>query len=211
MKRLEVFGEIYEAEKITATENTIVGSMNDGHVVFSFVGIKKPSDFVLLDGATYDQPVADSLALTAAIMGGTSMANENVGQQINRALQITVQTFTESQALDIADLYPTWEAGKTYEPDYIVKYGTKPNGKARIFRTVQGHKSQVTWAPGLVPALFKELGFTDSGVPIWVQPLGATDSYKINEIVMHNDKKWKSTAPNNVWEPGVYGWVEIPL
>lgn len=27
--------------------------------------------------------------------------------------------------------------------------------------------------------------------------------------VAHNGKHWVSTAANNVWEPGVYGWEEV--
>jgi hypothetical protein len=27
--------------------------------------------------------------------------------------------------------------------------------------------------------------------------------------VSHNDKHWESQVDNNVWEPGVYGWVEV--
>ena len=37
--------------------------------------------------------------------------------------------------------------------------------------------------------------------PAWVQPTGAR--------VSHNDKKWfNEVYDSNVWEPGVFGWVE---
>ena len=57
-------------------------------------------------------------------------------------------------------------------------------------------------------SLFKAVGFTDSGVPIWTQPLGATDAYMKGDMVSHNDKTWTSDIYNNVWEPGVNGWTE---
>lgn len=44
--------------------------------------------------------------------------------------------------------------------------------------------------------------------PEWVQPIGAHDAYEAGPKVSHNGKKWVSTAPANVWEPGVYGWEE---
>ena len=44
--------------------------------------------------------------------------------------------------------------------------------------------------------------------PEWVQPIGAHDAYEAGSKVSHNGKKWVSTAPANVWEPGVYGWEE---
>ena len=55
----------------------------------------------------------------------------------------------------------------------------------------------------------KAVGFTDSGVPVWTQPLGASDAYMKGDTVSHNDKTWTSDIDNNVWEPGVYGWTEV--
>lgn len=45
--------------------------------------------------------------------------------------------------------------------------------------------------------------------PEWVQPTGAHDAYKTGAKVSHNGKKWTSDIPNNVYEPGVYGWTEV--
>ena len=46
--------------------------------------------------------------------------------------------------------------------------------------------------------------------PEWSQPLGAHDAYAQGAKVSHNGKKWTSDVANNVWEPGVYGWTEVP-
>lgn len=43
----------------------------------------------------------------------------------------------------------------------------------------------------------------------WVQPTGAQDAYQIGDRVTHNGSTWESTAANNVWEPGVFGWVQV--
>jgi hypothetical protein len=45
--------------------------------------------------------------------------------------------------------------------------------------------------------------------PMWVQPLGATDAYALDERVTHNGKDWESDIDNNVWEPGVTQWTEL--
>ena len=42
----------------------------------------------------------------------------------------------------------------------------------------------------------------------WVQPTGAHDAYQVGDIVSYNGKLYVSTAANNVWAPGVYGWSE---
>ena len=45
--------------------------------------------------------------------------------------------------------------------------------------------------------------------PAWVQPTGAHDAYTIGARVSHNGKKWLNEVyDSNVWEPGVFGWVE---
>lgn len=60
----------------------------------------------------------------------------------------------------------------------------------------------------LTPSLYKKVGFDDSGIPIWTQPLGASDAYAKGDVVTHNNKTWVSDVDANVWEPGVYGWTE---
>lgn len=42
--------------------------------------------------------------------------------------------------------------------------------------------------------------------PEWVQPTGAHDAYPLGAKVTHNGERWVSTAANNVWPPGEFGW-----
>lgn len=70
-----------------------------------------------------------------------------------------------------------------------------------------------TWE-NLTPANVWEPGVTGwrevtagNDWPDWVQPLGAQDAYPLGAQVTHNGQHWTSTAPANVWEPGVYGWT----
>ena len=134
------------------------------------------------------------------------MANENTARQVNRAIQFFTQTLGEEEAVQVADLYPQWQAGTEYRSMFIVKNGVKADGTTRIFQVMQAHTSQANWLPEDTPALYKELGFTDDGTPTWVQPQGGHDAYKTGDIVSHNGTLWISTADGNVWEPGVYGW-----
>lgn len=55
---------------------------------------------------------------------------------------------------------------------------------------------------------------TDEGAPIdayprWRQPNGAHDAYPLDSVRQHDGQLWRSTRPNNVWEPGTVdsGWV----
>lgn len=40
--------------------------------------------------------------------------------------------------------------------------------------------------------------------------LDSTNPYTKGDKVTHNGKTWISDIDNNVWEPGVYGWMEAP-
>lgn len=48
-----------------------------------------------------------------------------------------------------------------------------------------------------------------SEYPAWKQPTGGHDAYKKGAKVSHKGKNWQSTVDANVWEPSVYGWVEV--
>lgn len=131
-----------------------------------------------------------------------------------RQMRLAVQMFLQSQNLDdskaieFADIYPEWEPGKNYkiEDNTILKYGKNADGETQLYRVIQDHTSQADWTPDTVTSLYKAVGFTGSGIPVWTQPLGATDAYMSGDKVSHNEKIWVSNCDNNVWEPGVYGW-----
>jgi hypothetical protein len=77
MKRLKVSEEIFEAEKIILSGNSIVG-YNGNKEVFAFRGINDFTPYQLLDGAEFDldpeaekeQRIADLEAAIAALLGG---------------------------------------------------------------------------------------------------------------------------------------------
>lgn len=72
------------------------------------------------------------------------------------------------------------------------------------------HVSQPDWTPAAAPSLFAKVLIPDPEViPEWEQP-DSTNPYHTGDKVRHNEKLWICTVDNNVWEPGVYGWDEIP-
>ena len=137
-------------------------------------------------------------------------SKEFIAQQMNRFFQIMAQQMNleDSVAMEIADLYESWVEGKAYTTGTILKYGTNADGETQLYSVLQNHTSQFDWLPDLTPSLYKKVGFDDSGIPIWTQPLGASDAYAKGDVVTHNNKTWVSDVDANVWEPGVYGWTE---
>lgn len=137
-------------------------------------------------------------------------SKEFIAQQMNRFFQIMAQRMNleDNVAMEIADLYEPWVEGKAYTTETILKYGTNADGETQLYSVLQNHTSQFDWLPDLTPSLYKKVGFDDSGIPIWTQPLGASDAYAKGDVVIHNNKTWVSDIDANTWEPGVYGWSE---
>ena len=65
------------------------------------------------------------------------------------------------------------------------------------------------WEPGTKGAGWTDLTPKPEGPQPWVQPTGSTDAYNVGDRVTHNGVTWESTVAANVWEPGVYGWVQV--
>ena len=99
---------------------------------------------------------------------------------------------------------PAWIQPTGAHDAYSEGFTVAHNGT--IWRSLIGAN---VWEPG-VASWRETLLPLPGGVPVypeWVQPSGAQDAYQIGDRVTHNGHVWKSTVANNVWEPGVYGWV----
>lgn len=132
-------------------------------------------------------------------------------KQFRRALQLFAASITdESTMMEIADIYPRWSGdSKSYKVGDIIAYGENADGETQLYTVLLAHTSQASWTPDTTSSLYKVVGFTDDGMSIWTQPLGATDAYNLGDIVEHNGQKWVSDVNGNVWEPGVYGWSAL--
>lgn len=132
--------------------------------------------------------------------------------ELRRALQLFAATLydKEETAVELASLYPVWAADKQYKANDIVQYGTNSVGDPQLYLVLQAHKSQSDWLPDATASLYKKMGISESGYPIWTQPLCAVDAYNLGDIVSYNGKLYKSIINANVWAPDVYpaGWEE---
>ena len=132
--------------------------------------------------------------------------------ELRRALQLFAATLydKEETVVEIASLYPVWAADKQYKVNDIVQYGTNSVGDPQLYLVLQAHKSQADWLPDATSSLYKKMGISESGYPIWTQPLCAVDAYNLGDIVSYNGKLYKSIINANVWSPDAYpaGWEE---
>lgn len=101
-----------------------------------------------------------------------------------------------------------------WKPSVAYSVGDKLVYDGLAYEVIQSHTSQSDWLPNELPALYKLFyqTSTDDGttvIPEWKQPLGGHDAYNTGDLVFHNGKAWESSVDGNVWEPSVYGWIEI--
>lgn len=110
------------------------------------------------------------------------------------------------------------EAVITDHPKLFIEWDENWTGKAGVIVACEGglyrsiHDITTTaqnTKPSETPSMWSRIGNPQNEYPAWYQPTGAHDAYSLGDKVSHNDKHWKSTVNNNVWEPGMYRWEEI--
>jgi hypothetical protein len=123
-------------------------------------------------------------------------------KSIRASINDLAKDASDEKLLNNKAAFPFWN-------DNNVKYdiGENLQYKDKLYQVIQTHNSQATWAPDIVPALFKEISLEEW--PDWKQPTGAHDAYAKGDKCSHNGKHWVSNIDSNVWEPGVTGWDEV--
>lgn len=111
-------------------------------------------------------------------------------------------TIDDVTATEHVQLFSPWAISVEYKVNDLRKH------KNALYKCIQAHTSQADWEPDQVPALWVKVGDPADEWPAWSQPVGAHDAYDLGAKVSHNSTHWISTAADNVWEPGVYGWNE---
>lgn len=134
--------------------------------------------------------------------------------EMRTALQYLVASLDAETQLDmmleIPSVYPAYAVGKAYKTKDVFSYGVNAVGDPQLYQVLQDHTSAAEWTPDTAVSLYKAIGVTETGYPVWVQPLGATDTYNTGDIVSYNGALYISTIDGNVWAPDAYpaGWKE---
>ena len=122
---------------------------------------------------------------------------------LRRMIEKAAAYLADADAAGAPELFPRWSASASYLIGDRVCYGGK------LYKCLTAHAAQASWTPDAAPSLWVRVDDPAEEYPAWRQPTGATDAYPAGAKVSHNGKKWTSTADNNVWEPGVFGWTEV--
>jgi hypothetical protein len=121
---------------------------------------------------------------------------------LRRMIEKAAISLPDEDALEAVELFPEWAANTEYERLIRVRYGDK------LYRCEQAHTSQVGWTPDLTPALWTEVA-KPGEIPVWRQPTGAQDAYRIGDKVHYPDEDgpvYICTMDYNTYAPDVYGW-----
>lgn len=94
-----------------------------------------------------------------------------------------------------------------------VELGWKRVYGGKTYEVIQAHQTLETWTPDVTPALWKEV-IVVVDIPVWVQPTGAHDAYRLGAKVHYptiNDPVYESLIDYNVYSPVAYpqGWRKL--
>lgn len=134
-------------------------------------------------------------------------------------LDKTQATTVNEEIEQYKNLYPLWE---NHIDSFQFHLNFKVNfidslANIRLFKCIQSHAKQLDWTPNTTPALWSEIIIGSGGIEVWSQPIGGDGKYpyldpvtSLPYQVTHNGSTWNNTLTSglNVWEPGVYGWIQ---
>lgn len=166
----------------------------------SFQDIKYIVDKTFQTESTYSEGY--NAAVTLMDVKAPTVAS---AEAMRPVLMKAVASLDDVDASVVPTFFPDWDGnGHEYAVDERVRYNDT------LYKCLEAHTSQATWDPPDAPSLWARTDDPAVEWPEWVQPTGSTDAYAVGAKVSHNGKHWISNTPNNTWEPGVYGWDEVP-
>ena len=129
--------------------------------------------------------------------------------QFRNHINTVIENLDDETALEVSDLFVIWAAGKSYYgPNDPEHQQSRVRYNDLLYKCLVSHTSQSDWTPDVAVSLWVRVDDPTIEWPEWRQPAGAQDAYEFGAKVSHNNKHWISNTPDNVWEPGVYGWDE---
>ena len=130
------------------------------------------------------------------------MITRERARQLRRMIETASTFLTDTEALDAVELFPTWAVGTSYSVGIRVRY------LGQLYRCEQAHTSQADWTPDVTKALWTAIA-EPGEIPVWVQPTGAQDAYRLGDKVHFptaDDPVYVSTIDFNTYRPDTYGW-----
>lgn len=132
-----------------------------------------------------------------------AQASTAVADAEKSAIRLIMQKITPSLSTDelmqVAAIFPNWDASKTYTEDDIVRY------QQSLYQAIG--EVPANTVPDAATDKWKNLTKPVDGVARWIQPNSAENAYDSAAVVMHDDEQWSSDEDYNMHEPGVECWT----
>lgn len=128
-----------------------------------------------------------------------------LAQKLRPYIEKAATSLSDEDALEATNLFPNWHPNQPYKKDERVR------DEGILYKCLQPHTSQDTWAPSVAPSLWAKVLIPDPDViPEWEQP-DSTNPYMIGDRVMFNGLVYESVIDNNIWSPAAYpaGWKQV--
>lgn len=100
-----------------------------------------------------------------------------------------------------ATFQDVWKPGLLLEANKHYKYID-----GHVYRSLVAQTAFMHFLPPDTPTTYFRIRPIGVYLP-WQQPLGAHDTYQVDEVCTHNGFRWINTSPNNAFAPGVFGWT----
>ena len=78
-------------------------------------------------------------------------------RKLRKAIEKTAVTLTDSEAFDVAELFPMWKTDTAYQTGDRVQYDGK------LYKCLQNHTSQADWIPTTAYSLWAEVAEPGQG------------------------------------------------
>lgn len=132
-----------------------------------------------------------------------AQASAAVADAEKSAIRLIMQKIAPSLSTDelmqVAAIFPNWDASKTYTEADIVRY------QQSLYQAIDEVPADTV--PDAATDKWTDLTKPVDGVARWVQPNSAENAYDSAAVVMHDDEQWSSDEDYNMHEPGVEGWT----
>ena len=128
--------------------------------------------------------------------------NREKAELLRSMLRKAILSLDDGDALKCVEFFAPWKTGKAYAIGDRIRYDGK------LYRCEQAHTSQADWRPDITPNLWTEVAEPGT-IPVWRQPTGAQDAYRIGDKVHYPDADgpvYVCTIDYNIYTPGVAGW-----
>lgn len=116
----------------------------------------------------------------------------------------------EESAIEAPGVFRAWAEGEKYKKDEYLTHGLNSNGDPQLYKALKTHKAAADKAPGMDSAadLYKAVGVSASGYPIWTQPISNKDAYRKGDIVERDGVLYISAKNKNMDDPeaGTDSW-----